>query len=187
MIRKLLILAGLLLVFVGAGAAGAAYAYPNASPTPQTSPIHPAFEFLDAKGENVLTSGLPVSTMQTCGKCHDSAYIASHSFHADLGKSDFAPPGKWNPLTYRYMLPDESVPAGLSTIDWVKANAARLVGGGLAEQANVEMDCFLCHFTTPNNKARTEVIQAGNFQWANTASLVGTGLVEAKGNTFIWN
>ena len=183
MIRKLLFIAGLFFLLA---AAGTAYAQPTASPTPQTSPIHPTFEFLDAKGQNVLTSGQPVSTMQTCGTCHDTTYIASHSFHADLGKDDFTPPGKWNPLVYRFMLPDPSVSGGLNTIDWVKANAARLVGGGLAEQANLEMDCFLCHFTAPNIAARTQAIQTDNFQWANTASLVGTGLVETNGNTFSW-
>ena len=35
------------------------------------------------------TSGQAVSTMQTCGSCHDTTFIEQHSFHADLGLSDF--------------------------------------------------------------------------------------------------
>ena len=186
--RKIFLLVGLILILAGIGGiAGAVYAHSIAAPTPQPSSLHPTFEFLDAVGQSVLTSGQPVSTMKTCGACHDADYIASHSFHVDLGKSDSVAPGKWNPLIYRYMLPTENGTAGLITADWIKANAARLVGGGLAGQANVEMDCFLCHFTSPNTSARTAALRAGNFQWANTASLVGSGLVEASGDVFTWN
>jgi hypothetical protein len=32
-----------------------------------------------------------------------------------------------------------------------------------------------------------EALKAGNFQWANTATLVGTGLVEQKGEMYTWN
>ncbi|HIE25575.1 MAG TPA: hypothetical protein EYP74_06175, partial [Anaerolineales bacterium] len=34
--------------------------------------FHPTFPFLDENGENVLDSGKTVSTMQTCGACHDA-------------------------------------------------------------------------------------------------------------------
>jgi hypothetical protein len=91
------------------------------------APIHPQFAFLDGQGQNVLDSARPVSTMKTCGQCHDTAFISSHSFHADLGLSSFGEIGrgavnsatvnssarawdqsdglfgKWNPLTYRYL------------------------------------------------------------------------------------
>ncbi len=187
MMRKSLIFTGLILVLVGAILAGKAYAHSAVAPESQASPIHPPFAFLDAQEQNVLDSGQPVSTMKTCGQCHDTAFIAGHSFHVDLGKNNFTPPGKWNPLTYRYLLPDETVSAGLNTADWVKANASRLVGGGLAEPVNLEMDCFLCHFTQPNNAARVAALQSGAFQWANTATLVGTGLLEVTGSDYTWN
>jgi cytochrome c553 len=46
-------------------------------------PFHPAIVLRAANGENVLTAGAPVSTMATCGACHDVNFIASHSSHAD--------------------------------------------------------------------------------------------------------
>ncbi len=57
----------------------------------QTSPFHPTFPLLDAEGVNVLESGLPISTMRTCGACHDAAFIEGHSFHADVGLSTLRP------------------------------------------------------------------------------------------------
>ncbi len=42
----------------------------------------------------------------------------------------------------------------------------------------VEMNCFLCHWSQPNNQARIRYLKAGKFAWANTATLLGTGIVE---------
>jgi hypothetical protein len=193
MTRKGLLLLSFLFLLAGAAfIVQQAFAQANkfadtATPTPQISSIHPQFSLLDEQGKNVLDTLQPVSTMKTCGQCHDTAFIAGHSFHVDLGQSDFTPPGKWNPLTYRYLLPDENIPADLNTSNWVKANATRLVGGGPSEPVNLEMDCFLCHFPNPNIAARVTALQAGNFQWANTATLVGTSLVETAGSGYTWN
>ena len=49
---------------------------------------------LDRDGLNVLDSGAPISTEQTCGQCHDTEFIASHSFHTDLGMSQSYAPGE---------------------------------------------------------------------------------------------
>ena len=68
-------LAGVLLV-------GAVFAHDNIVPATQGSPLHPSFALLDMEGQNVLDSGQAVSTMQTCGQCHDTQFIASHNFHA---------------------------------------------------------------------------------------------------------
>jgi len=38
--------------------------------------LHPDIALLDAAGANVLASGQPVSTMTSCGTCHDTGYIA---------------------------------------------------------------------------------------------------------------
>ncbi len=98
---------GLALVIQGVAARGAD------SPAPAASPLHPDFALLDTNGVNVLESGEPISTMQTCGQCHDTEYIVSHSFHADLGLADYQESaemnassgtfGHWNPLSYRYL------------------------------------------------------------------------------------
>jgi thiosulfate reductase cytochrome b subunit len=177
----------------------------NAAPTAQASPIHPDVALLDADGQNVLESGNPVSTIETCGECHDTEFIASHSFHADLGWSDFTEPGnvpggrpwdqspgmygKWSPLTYRLLSPEGDERLDLNPLEWTKFNAARLAGGGplvevLPDGQELEMNCFLCHLPDPNLEARTQAIQSGNLAWANTAALLGSGLVEAQGDGF---
>lgn len=180
-------LAGGIVLLVAAVIAGAALARPAMAPASPAAALHPVFAVLDADGNNVLDSGQPVSTMNTCGQCHDTAYIATHSFHVDLGQGDFPAPGKWNPLAYRYLLPGGDAPASLEAADWVKANAARLVGGGPAASVGLEMDCFLCHLPVADAPARVAALQAGNFTWANTASLAGSGWVEAAGETYTWN
>ncbi len=224
--RKYILTLGLLLLIAGTGLiAGSALASRNTAPADQASPIHPQFALLDAAGNNVLDSGQPVSTMKTCGECHDTTFIASHSFHSDLGLTDFTAPGaveggrpwdqsnglfgKWNPLTYRYLSAEGDERLDLSTADWLMTFAARVVGGGPAvasrtgspltegdpasagwdwQQSGVmEMDCFLCHLTQPNNTARVEAIQSGQFGWANTATLDGTGIVEASDSGWQWN
>lgn len=105
--------------------------------------LHPSFALLDGTGTNVLKSGQALSTMKTCGQCHDTAFIASHAFHADLGLSDPAPTGspwdtspglfgQWDPLRYRYLSQPGDERLDLSTAGWLMANGARVVGGGPA-------------------------------------------------------
>lgn len=117
--------------------------------TPAGSPLHPTFPLLDEDGENVLESGAPISTMATCGDCHDTAFIATHSFHADAGLSqvgqqeglshswDNSPGlyGDWNPLTYRLLAPAGEGGAALADLtipDWIRLFGARHPGGGPA-------------------------------------------------------
>lgn len=154
------------------------------------TPLHPAFAILDADGVTVVTSGKPVSTMKTCGQCHNTEFITSHSFHSDLGlasiQAGLPSTGLFDPLTYRYLLPLSESRTGLT--DWIVQNADRLVGGGPGAVAQaLEMDCFLCHFPTPDNQARLAAIQAGEFDWANTATLQGTGLVKKTTGGWTWN
>jgi thiosulfate reductase cytochrome b subunit len=206
----------------------------------EISPFHPEFPLLDEQGMNVLDSGEPVSTMQTCGACHDTEFIAQHSFHADVGLSAFTDPGnvpdgrpwdtspgyfgKWNPLTYRYLSPQGDEIIDLSTADWMQTLAARHIGGGpgvysrdgqllsdleyepgdpetnivdpgsgelvpwdWSKSGVVEMNCFLCHTPAPNNEARLQALQAGDFKWASTATLLGSGIVENIGGEYQWN
>jgi thiosulfate reductase cytochrome b subunit/mono/diheme cytochrome c family protein len=128
-------------VLLAATSALAAAATP-AAPAP-LRPLHPDFALLDAQSVNVLKSGAAVSTMKTCGQCHDTAFIASHAFHADLGLSDFgkaargwnASPGlfgQWDPLRYRFLTQAGDERLDLSTAGWLMLNGERVVGGGPA-------------------------------------------------------
>jgi len=198
--------------------------------------MHPTFPLLDQDGQNVLHTGKAISTMTTCGNCHDTQYIASHNYHSMVGFSEMTAPGKsssgrawdtgpgsygqWNPLFYRYLSPVGDDRVDLTTPDWLKIYGVRHVGGGPAETGRdgvphlqrlpdvndadastidpqtgqsqpwdwsesgiVEINCFLCHIQNPNNSERIRAIQQGRFGWANTATLVGAGIVNksAKG------
>ncbi len=112
----------------------------SALPPKQVSPLHPTFALLDENGENVLQSGKPVSTMKTCGQCHDTQFIVSHSYHSDLGFSEYVPSkeqwdastglyGKWDPLMYRYLSQDGDERLDLGTPEWLMEFGARVVGG----------------------------------------------------------
>ncbi|MCX7754447.1 MAG: cytochrome b/b6 domain-containing protein [Anaerolineales bacterium] len=133
--RKTLLVTGLALLALTALALGVsqALAHRPAVATPQISPLHPPFALLDSEGQNVLQSGRAISTMQTCGQCHDTAFIESHSFHADLGlKTGGGLYGKWDPLTYRYLSQPGDKRLDLSTAEWLMINGARIPGGGPA-------------------------------------------------------
>lgn len=145
-----LTLAGILIVLSGIAVwgIGRAYAMRNGAPNQQASPIHPAFALMDGEGENVLISGKAVSTMKSCGQCHDTDFIASHSFHADLGLKDLVEAGgtgsgipwdasnglfgKFDPLTYRYLSLEGDERLDLSTAEWLMVFGSRVVGGGPA-------------------------------------------------------
>ncbi|MEA3337540.1 MAG: cytochrome b/b6 domain-containing protein [Chloroflexota bacterium] len=224
------------LAFVALLLMGSAAATAFADP----SPLHPTFPFLDEDGLNVLESGKPVSTMQTCGACHDTAYIESHSYHTSLGSDHMVAPGQvpdgrpwdmsrglfgqWDPINYRYLTPKGDELFDLGTPDWIKLFGERHAGGGPAvlsqdglplaeleatpgdpetsthdpntgttaawdwsDSGTVEMNCFLCHMPQSNNDARVEELQAGDFGWADTATLLGTGIVEKQDDGWTWN
>lgn len=217
-----------------------AYARPQAEPMEQASPMHPTFPLLDQDGNNVLESGKAVSTIKTCGTCHDTSFIEKHNYHANIGLEDFSNPGeilnsrpwdtspgffgKWNPILYRYLSPKGDALIDLGTAAWIQLFGARHVGGGpavysregipLTELKNtpndpetnildpeageivpwnwqdsgiVEINCFLCHTPNPNNEARLQALHQGDFQWANTATLVGSGIVEFVNERYQWN
>ncbi len=209
-------------------------------PAAQASPLHPTFALLDANGVNVLESGAPVSTMRTCGQCHDTEFIAGHSYHVDVGLSEVLAVqgaaaggwslsggayGGWDPLVYRYLSRPGDERFDLGTPEWVLLYGPLHVGGGPAttsragtplldetpaadnpdaaildpetgqpvawdwrESGVIEMNCFLCHTETPNNAARVDAIRSGNFAWANTATLAGSGLLSRSASgAYIWN
>jgi thiosulfate reductase cytochrome b subunit len=206
----------------------------------QEPSIHPTFLLLDENDENVLDSGLPISTMESCGQCHDTEYIESHSLHTDAGLSTMTTPGqtssgrvwdmsdglfgKWDAGYYRYLTPNGDDLLDLGLADWLRTIGLRHPGGGPAvrsadgtplaelpvtpgdpttyvldpetnqpvawdwqESGTVEMNCFLCHLDQPDNEARMAALQAGRFNWANTATLLGSGIVEQAGDGFAYN
>jgi len=159
---------------------------------------HPPVTLRDQQGKNVLESGQPISTMQSCGGCHDTQYIAAHSYHVTLGADERValgrvpggrpwdwspgPLGRWNALVYRYVAAEDDPRPDLTLSQWV-ATFPRHVGGGpaLVGHDGVEMNCFLCHTPRPDNTARLKELHAGRFAWANTATLAQSGLVRAAG------
>ena len=126
------------------------------------SPMHPAVPLLDLDGHPVAVTLAPVSTLQTCGACHDTDYIASHGYHSEAGLD--------NCLFERLR----------------RVGGTRHVGGGpLAD--TVELDCFLCHLRGADVEARRRTLAAGQPAWAATATLAQTGLVEpAADGAWAW-
>lgn len=214
---------------------GTAIAKKDNAPAESASPIHPTFALLDENGEHVLKSNKPISTMQTCGQCHDAEYIVSHSYHADLGLSDYKETkdswnasnglfGKFDPIANRYLSQKDDALLDLTTPDWLMTFGWRVPGGGPAVNSRsgqplvslkpnaknpeasaydaasdsftawdwkqsgvIEMNCFLCHTANPNNKVRTEIIEKGEFGWANTATLLGSGVVLRTTTEWVYN
>jgi thiosulfate reductase cytochrome b subunit len=142
--RNILITFGLLFSFTAFIGIRSALAKPAPAPAPfgQASPLHPTFALLDENRANVLTSGMALSTMQTCGQCHDTEYIQSHAFHSDLGLSDYTQSGrynsstgtfgKWDPLSYRFLSQQGDERLDLGTPGWLMLYGDRIVGGGPA-------------------------------------------------------
>jgi thiosulfate reductase cytochrome b subunit len=242
-ISKILLISGISLVLITGAVLltqSSASAGAPGSKTQQTSPLHPAVPFLDEDGVNVLESGKPVSTINTCGACHDANFIADHSFHVSAGLNDLSQPGttvtgrpwdispgyfgSWNSIEYHYLSPQGDQRVDLTTPDWLKLYGLRHVGGGPAlyarsgerledlayssssletnslnpvtgklerwdweESGTIEMNCFLCHTPSPNKDAREQALQSGAFKWANTATLLGSGVVSEIGSTYTWN
>lgn len=110
--------------------------------------IHPDIVFLDAAGQSVAQSGQALSLTRTCRQCHDTDYIAGHSYHASVGADawhvagketsghpwDNSPGmfGRWSPLTYRRLTPAGEAEIDLQRADWVRLFGYRHVGGGPA-------------------------------------------------------
>jgi thiosulfate reductase cytochrome b subunit/cytochrome c553 len=232
--RNLFIAAGLLMIALAFGI-GAAFAQKANAPAEAASPMHPTYALLDEDGAQVQTSNKPISTMQTCGQCHDAEYIVSHSYHADLGLSDYKETndswnasnglfGKFDPITNRYLSQKDDSLLDLTTPDWLMTFGWRVPGGGPAVNSRsgqplvslkpnaknpeasaydaasdsyqawdwkksgvIEMNCFLCHTLNPNNDVRVEVISKGEFGWANTATLLGSGIVLRTTTEWVYN
>lgn len=170
------------------GLAGPAAPWAGRQAAAASRPLHPPVVLRDAQGEPAVRSGRPISTMTSCAGCHDTQWIAGHSYHVDLGLGEGRPAGarawdwgpgpvgRWNPLTYRFLSAPGQPPADLDSAEWIRRFGWRHVGGGPAAPA-VEMNCFLCHVPRPDLQSRNDELAAGRPEWANTATLAATGLV----------
>lgn len=162
--------------------------------------MHPEFILLDATGTNVLDSGKPISTMKTCGQCHDTEYIESHSDHAMAGWQPGMPQektlsqrpwetgqghfGRWNPLLYRTF--DDDSPGNPDAAAWMKSYGRRHVGGGPVRSLGIDMNCFLCHIDSVDHEGMMDEIRGDRFTWAVSASLGATGLIEPGPDGWVW-
>jgi len=158
--------------------------------------LHPEVPLLDAQGNPVVESGLPMSTMTSCGgDCHQTSYIMANSDHADAGASragqgDSAHEwqqgpgyfGGWDPLAYDT---DGLTPDGDMDLEaWLKRYGSRHVGGGPVAGL-VEMDCLLCH-TDIDQSARAATLGSGDFAWANSSSLSSLGVLVQSDGQWLW-
>ena len=161
------------------------------------NPLHPEVPVLDAQGNPVVDSGLPMSTMTSCGgECHQTSYIMANSDHADAGASQAGQVqnahdwqqgpgyfGGWDPLAYDT---DGLNPGGDMDLEaWLTRYGSRHVGGGPVAGL-VEMDCLLCH-TDIDHAARDEALGNGDFAWANSASLSSLGVLVKTGEQWQWD
>ena len=159
--------------------------------------LHPEVPLLDAMGNPVIESGLPMSTMASCGgDCHDTAYIMKGSDHADAGASQVGVGdnrhvwqqgpgyfGGWDPLAYDT---DGLNPGGDMDLEaWLKRYGSRHIGGGPVADL-VEMDCLLCH-TNIDQMARQTALSSGDFAWANSASLTSLGVLVRNDEQWSWD
>jgi thiosulfate reductase cytochrome b subunit len=87
--------------------------------------LHPGVPLLDGEGELIMISGGRMSTMTTCGACHDTDFIADSSDHLAAGvfeeeeipclacHSDFEVPEQWDVALFEA---DGSLPSGVMDI-----------------------------------------------------------------------
>ncbi|RPH94537.1 MAG: hypothetical protein EHM68_14010 [Lysobacterales bacterium] len=158
--------------------------------------LHPDFPLLDANKRPVLLSGRALSTMQTCGECHDAVFIESSSDHADAGAAQLgagparhewaAGPGyfgSWDPLRYDLAVDGEGA---LNPEAWLRRYGPRHVGGGPVAD-RVEMDCLMCHSDITDAGLREKALAAGDFAWANSARLAARGIIVQEDGAWQWN
>lgn len=170
----------------------------------KTSELHPVIQLLDRLGNPVLQDNTAISPLVTCGKCHDTAAIASSSYHATAGIKEIgevgafpgARPwelgpglyGRWDPLVNVWPLIADS--SRLDSEQWTRQLGYLHTGGGpsvMHAAESYEMDCLLCHLAAPANAMRIKELETGRLAWAATATLGGTGLVEKSDNGWRWN
>jgi len=106
---------------------------------------------LDEDGEPVLETGKAVSPARSCGECHDTEYIATHSYHVAVGFDERFEPGRvpgvfpwstspgafgrWDGYRYRRLTVPGEDAFDLGVADWIRLYGDRHAGGGPARLA----------------------------------------------------
>lgn len=110
--------------------------------------------------------------LMKCGGCHTGGGISEYDLKGRRFLTPEARPS--GPLDPSYTIRDREKGEVLPW-DWRKSGIA-------------EADCFLCHVPKASRAARKKETGAGNFRWANNATLLDTGIVSAKGDgTYTYN
>ena len=110
--------------------------------------------------------------LMKCGGCHTGGGISEYDLRGHRFLSPDAKP--YGPLDPSYTIRDRDKGV-VQPWDWEKSGVA-------------EADCFLCHLPKGSRAARKKEMGAGNFRWANTATLSETGIaVAAAGGIFTYN
>ena len=170
----------------------AAFAQPVAG-----NELHPEIPLLDEAGNTVVYSGAPLSTMTTCGECHDAVYIEANSDHADAGASLLGQSGTrhawqinpgyfggWDPLRYDTVAVDSQ--NRIDPADWLQRYGTRHVGGGPVADL-VEMNCLLCHSDLDDYSERQSALARGDFEWANSVPLASREILLDVNGRWQWN
>lgn len=155
--------------------------------------MHPRVVLRDAGNQPVAVSGGWVSFPETCGQCHDTAWIAQHGYHFRVGVDEQTAPrqsrsgrtwdfgsglfGRWDPLAGYDSVLETAERKGPAVDHWVRQNLARLVGGGPAllgqQSRGFEANCALCHVPGATLSTDPELPLLAH----QTASLLPLGLV----------
>jgi len=107
-----------------------------------------------------------------CGGCHTGGGISEYDLRGHRFLSPDAKPS--GPLDPSYTVRDRDT-GQVIPWDWQKSGIA-------------EADCFLCHVPKASRGERKKEMAAGDFRWANNATLVDTGIVVRQENgTFRYN
>ena len=101
-----------------------------------------------------------------CGVCHTGGGISEYDLQ---GRRFLTPEAK----------PSGSLDPSYTTRDREKG---QVVAWDWEKSGIAEADCFLCHAPKASRGARKKEMAAGDFRWANNATLVDTGIVTAQEN-----
>jgi len=104
--------------------------------------------------------------LMKCGVCHTGGGISEYDLRGHRFLTAEAKPS--GPFDPSYAIRDRDKGQVVSW-DWEKSGIA-------------EADCFLCHVPKADRGARKKEMAAGNFRWANNATLADTGIVARQEN-----
>jgi len=122
---------------------------------------HEPIPLLDADGEMVHESGNPLSTAETCSQCHeieDEAFVSTHAYHSNVAAADLT----------------------------AERRTLMQQGPRIPTEDNQQMNCFLCHIERPNIAEWQYANRSGDDEWAVSATLIGSGILERTFDGYRW-